>query len=62
MVEQNRLFKDTDSIAKFGSRQDSFSSTLNVSDADALSIAEQRLAQFSRYFCENRWSYSESIV
>ena len=44
-IEQ--IVQDTDSIAKFGARQDSLSSTLNVSDADALAIAEQRLAQFS---------------
>ncbi len=42
-----QLVQDTDSIAKFGSRQESLSSTLNVSDADALSVAKQRLAQFS---------------
>ena len=44
-IEQ--IVQDTDSIAKFGARQDSLSSTLNVSDTDALAIAEQRLAQFS---------------
>ena len=44
-IEQ--IVQDTDSIAKFGARQDSLSNTLNVSDADALAIAEQRLAQFS---------------
>ena len=42
-----QIVQDTDSIAKFGSRQDSLSGTLNVSDADALAIADQRLAQFS---------------
>ena len=47
MVEQNRIVQDTDSIAKFGSRQESLSSTLNVSDSDALSNCKQRLAQFS---------------
>ena len=38
---------DTDSVAKFGSRENSLSSTLNVSDANANSVAEQRLVQFS---------------
>ena len=42
-----QVLQDTDSIAKFGARQDSLSNTLNVSNADALAIAEQRLAQFS---------------
>ncbi len=42
-----QVLQDTTSIAKYGARQDSLSSTLNVSDADALAIAEQRLAQFS---------------
>ena len=42
-----QILQDTDSIAKFGSRQDSLSGTLNVSDANAFDIAEQRLAQFS---------------
>ena len=42
-----QIVQDTGSIAKFGSRQDSLSGTLNVSDADALAIADQRLAQFS---------------
>ena len=42
-----QILQDTTSIAKYGARQDSLSSTLNVSDADALAIAEQRLAQFS---------------
>ena len=42
-----QIVQDTDSIAKFGSRQDSLSGTLNVSDANAFDIAEQRLAQFS---------------
>ena len=41
-----QLLSDTTSIAKYGSRQDSLSGTLNVSDADALSIAQQRLNQF----------------
>ena len=35
-----------ESVAKFGSRTDTLSGTLNVSDADALSVAKQRLAQF----------------
>ena len=42
-----QVLQDTSSIAKYGARQDSLSSTLNVSNADALAIAEQRLAQFS---------------
>lgn len=42
-----QIVQDTDSVAKYGARQDSLSGTLNVSDTDALSIAEQRLAQFS---------------
>jgi len=42
-----QVLQDTSSIAKFGARQDSLSNTLNVSNADALAIAEQRLAQFS---------------
>ena len=42
-----QVLQDTSSIAKFGARQNSLSNTLNVSDADALAIAEQRLAQFS---------------
>ena len=42
-----QIVQDTDSISKFGSRQDSLSGTLNVSDADAKNIADQRLAQFS---------------
>ena len=42
-----QIVQDTDSVAKFGARQDSLSGTLNVSDADALAIADQRLAQFS---------------
>ena len=37
---------DPDSIALYGSRENSLSGTLNVTDADALSIAEQRLTQF----------------
>ena len=41
-----QLLSDTDSVAKFGSRQDSLSGTLNVTDADALSVAQQRLSQF----------------
>ena len=39
--------QDNTSIDEFGSRIDSLSGTLNVSDSDALSIAKQRLAQFS---------------
>lgn len=42
-----QIVQDTDSVAKYGARQDSLSGTLNVSDSDALAIAEQRLAQFS---------------
>ena len=42
-----QIVQDTDSISKFGSRQDTLSGTLNVSDANAFDIAEQRLAQFS---------------
>ena len=42
-----QIVQDTDSISKFGSRQDSLSGTLNVSDADAKNVADQRLAQFS---------------
>ena len=42
-----QIVQDTDSVAKYGARQDSLSGTLNVSDSDALSIANQRLAQFS---------------
>ena len=38
---------DIDSVAKFGSRENSLSSTLNISDANALSVAEQRLVQFA---------------
>ena len=41
-----QLLSDTTSIAKYGSRQDSLSGTLNVSDTDALSVALQRLTQF----------------
>tara|TARA_A100001234_G_scaffold26321_1_gene20551 strand:- start:9864 stop:11111 length:1248 start_codon:yes stop_codon:yes gene_type:complete len=37
---------NSDSIAEFGAREDSLSGTLNVSDSDALAIAEQRLASF----------------
>ena len=47
-----QLVQDTDSIAKFGSRQESLSSTLNVSDADALSIANRDLHS-SQQLCEN---------
>jgi len=41
-----QVLSDTDSIAKYGARENSLSGTLNVTDADALSIAEQRLTQF----------------
>jgi len=41
-----QVLSDTDSIAKYGARENSLSATLNVTDADALSIAEQRLTQF----------------
>jgi hypothetical protein len=42
-----QIVQDIDSVAKYGAREDSLSDTLNVSDADALAIANQRLAQFS---------------
>ena len=42
-----QLVQNIDSVAKFGARQETLSGTLNVSDADAKAIAEQRLAQFS---------------
>jgi hypothetical protein len=38
---------DVGSVAKFGSRESSLSNTLNISDANANSVAEQRLVQFS---------------
>ena len=41
-----QVLSDTDSIAKYGARENSLSGTLNVTDADALDIAQQRLAQF----------------
>ena len=41
-----QLLQNNDSIDEFGSRQNSLTDTLNVSDTDALSIATQRLAQF----------------
>ena len=41
-----QLQSNDESVAKFGARQDTLSGTLNVSDADALSVAKQRLAQF----------------
>jgi hypothetical protein len=41
-----QVLSDTSSIAKYGARENSLSGTLNVTDADALSIAEQRLTQF----------------
>jgi len=42
-----QLIQNNNSIDEFGARQDSLSDTLNVSDADALSVATQRLAQFA---------------
>ncbi len=42
-----QLVQNIDSVAKFGARQETLSDTLNISDADAKAIAEQRLAQFS---------------
>ena len=41
-----QIIQNNDSIEEFGARQDSLTDTLNVSDSDALSVAEQRLAQF----------------
>ena len=41
-----QLVENVDSIDEFGSRQNSLTDTLNVSDTDALSVATQRLAQF----------------
>ena len=41
-----QVLSDTNSIAKYGARENSLSGTLNVTDADALSVAEQRLTQF----------------
>ena len=41
-----QLLEDEDSIENYGARTNSLTDTLNVSDADALSVAEQRLAQF----------------
>ena len=41
-----QLQSNDESIAKFGARQDTLSGTLNVTDADALSVAKQRLNQF----------------
>ena len=38
---------DNDSISLYGAREESLSGTLNVSDANTLAIANQRLAQFS---------------
>jgi hypothetical protein len=35
-----------DSISEFGARENSLTGTLNVSDADALDIAEQRMISF----------------
>tara|TARA_A100001201_G_scaffold140905_1_gene135065 strand:- start:215 stop:1483 length:1269 start_codon:yes stop_codon:yes gene_type:complete len=37
---------DQSSIAKFGARESSLTGTLNISDADALSVAEQRILSF----------------
>jgi hypothetical protein len=42
---EQRLANDS-SIAEFGARENSLTGTLNVSDSDALAIAEQRLASF----------------
>ena len=39
--------EDNNSVDEFGSREQSLTDTLNVSDTDALSIAQQRLASFS---------------
>ena len=44
-VEQQ--VEDNSSIDEFGAREQSLTNTLNVSDSDALSIAQQRLASFS---------------
>ena len=41
-----QTWRDTDSITEYGSRSESLS-TLNVSDADALSVAKQRVSSFS---------------
>ena len=41
-----QVLSDTNSIARYGARENSLSGTLNVTDADALSVAEQRLTQF----------------
>lgn len=41
-----QLVQNTTSINDFGSRENNLTDTLNVSDSDALSIAQQRLAQF----------------
>ena len=38
---------DNDSISLYGAREENSTGTLNVSDANALAIANQRLAQFS---------------
>ena len=43
-IEQ--LVQNNNSIDEFGARQNSLTDTLNVSDADALEIANQRLATF----------------
>jgi len=41
-----QLVQNNDSIEEFGARQNTLSDTLNVSDSDALDIANQRLATF----------------
>ena len=41
-----QLIQNNNSIDEFGARQNSLTDTLNVSDADALEIANQRLATF----------------
>ena len=46
MVDQNRIVQDSDSIAEVWCKTRFCLALLNVSDADALAIAEQRLAQF----------------
>ena len=52
-----QLVENVDSIDEFGSRQNTLTDTLNVSDTDALSVATQRLAQFENTFQELRVSY-----
>ena len=41
-----QLVQNNNSIDEFGARQNTLTDTLNVSDSDALQIAQQRLAQF----------------